>query len=292
MDLRSLGAARLLVIVTSLVAQTGCVDADAASPASPAESAVARSSEPSEALETGRPPVPSGELRLMTYNVHVNLAGDEATLDAIEAPKADVVLLQETSPAWEEAIRKRTAYPHVSFRHHDGAGGMAVLSKLPFRDAGELAPPEGGWFHAWVVIVESELGPVQLVNLHLRPQVSESGSVLAGVLTTAPVRKREIEAYFEAVNGELPTVFAGDFNESSAGSAVRWLDGRGYRSQLPPGGAVDTWRWSTPLGTARAQLDHIVIDTARLEGSSVEVLDLGRSDHLPVVATLRAVEPR
>jgi endonuclease/exonuclease/phosphatase family metal-dependent hydrolase len=270
----------------------GCIDADASTRLSRAESAAAPSSGRTGGALPERPPVPSGELRLMTYNVHVNLAGDEATLDAIEAPGADVVLLQETSPEWEEAIRKRTAYPHVAFRHHDGAGGMAVLSKLPFRDVGELEPPEGGWFHAWVVVAETALGPVQLVNLHLRPQVSESGSVLAGVFTTAPVRRREIEAYFEAVKQDLPTVYAGDFNESSSGSAVRWLDGRGYRSQLPAGGPVDTWRWTTPLGIARAQLDHIVVDTAMLESTSVEVLDLGRSDHLPVIATLRLVAGR
>lgn len=292
MALRSLDAVRLFVIVTSLVAQPGCVDADAASPASPAESAAAPSSEPSGALEGGRPPAPSGELRLMTYNVHVNLAGDEETLDAIEAPKADVVLLQETSPAWEEAIRRRTAYPHVAFRHHDGAGGMAVLSKLPFSDAGELEPPEGGWFHAWVVVVDAPIGKVQLVNLHLRPQVSDTGSYVGGVLTTAPARLREIETYFEAVSKDLPTVYAGDFNESRTGSAVRWLEAQGYESALPASGAENTWRWPTPLGTLRAHFDHIAVPTGELAHDEVEVLEIGRSDHLPVIATLRRVAPR
>lgn len=278
------------VVLGLLAACAGCVDADAASSVRRAEvaSAVAPSHR-SDPSPPERPAAPSGQLRLMTYNVHVNLAGDEETLDAIEAPKADVVLLQETSPAWEEAIRARTSYPHVAFRHHDGAGGMAVLSKLPFRDAGELEPPEGGWFHAWVVVVDAPIGRVQLVNLHLRPQVSDTGSYVGGVLTTAPARRREIETYFEAVSKDLPAVYAGDFNESRTGSALRWLEAQGYESALPATGAKNTWRWPTPLGTLRAHFDHIAVPTGELAYDEVEVLELGRSDHLPVVATLRAV---
>ncbi len=279
-----------LFAIASLLASAGCVDADAASPTASSRASSAETTASSSRPES--PPAPSAALRLMTYNVHVNLAGDAETLDAIEAPEADVVLLQETSPAWEEAIRARSSYPHLAFRHHDGAGGMAVLSKLPFSDAGELEPPEGGWFHAWVVVVDAPIGKVQLVNLHLRPQVSDTGSYVGGVLTTAPARLREIETYFEAVSKDLPTVYAGDFNESRTGSAVRWLEAQGYESALPAAGAKNTWRWPTPLGTLRAHFDHIAVPTGELAHDEVEVLEIGRSDHLPVIATLRRVAPR
>ena len=44
-------------------------------------------------------------ITLATYNMNFGLAGDAETLGALAALEADVVLLQETSPEWERAIR-------------------------------------------------------------------------------------------------------------------------------------------------------------------------------------------
>lgn len=60
-------------------------------------------------------------------------------------------------------------------------------------------------------------------------------------------------------------------------------DGHRMRNGLPQY-APDrpTWHWTTSVGTFERQLDHIVYDV-RLEPLSVEVLNAGNSDHLPVV---------
>ncbi|MEM1033895.1 MAG: endonuclease/exonuclease/phosphatase family protein [Myxococcota bacterium] len=241
------------------------------------------------------PPATAPALRVMSYNVNYGLAGDGATIDAIAAGEADVVLLQETTPAWEVALRRRfsSRYPHMTFHHCCGAGGLAALSVHPVRVAQRLEPSDAdAWFPGLRLVVDSHLGPVQMVAVHLRPPVSNSGSLVSGLFTTPSIRRRQIGDFFAAFDPKLPTVVAGDFNEGSSGRAVSFLGDRGFRDALPPGGAQSTWRWNTSLGPIEQQLDHIMHDAA-LQPTEVVVRREGNSDHLPLVATfiLRPAAP-
>ncbi len=225
-------------------------------------------------------------LEVMTYNVNYGIPGDAAALAAIEKEDSDLVLLQETTPEWEASIRSKLSrkFPHMAFRHCCGAGGMAVLSKHPFDDEGTLPPPEGGWFPAWRLTVHGPLGDLQVLNVHLRPQLSESGSFLSGYFTTPVVREREIQRYTAALQPELPTIIAGDFNESRSGLAISYLQHRGYRSGLQDfEGSGKTWHWNTSIGQVSSELDHVAYDD-KLEPLSVRVVEAGHSDHFPVVA--------
>jgi endonuclease/exonuclease/phosphatase (EEP) superfamily protein YafD len=233
-----------------------------------------------------QPQKPNGAaLRVITYNVNFGLAGDPATLRAITRESADVVFLQETTPAWERAIRKGLSarFPHMAFRHSGGAGGLAVLSRLPFAELDYIASP-GGWFPAWRVVLRSPLGRVQVLQLHLRPPVSDGGSVVSGYFTTPKFRRMEIEHFARCLDRRLPTLVVGDFNERD-GRALGYLRSRGLRSVLPqykPG--ATTWRWNTSLGVQLTHtLDHIVYGP-RLEPLEARVIRAGRSDHLPVLA--------
>ncbi len=223
-------------------------------------------------------------LTVMTYNVNYGLAGDDETLAAIRRGGADIVLLQETTAAWEAELRRElgSSYSHVAFRHSAGAGGLGVLSKHPFEERDYL-PPEAGWFPAWRLVFDSPLGKLQVLNLHLRPPVSDGGSVLSGYFSTPPIRESEMAQFHASLEPGLPTLVVGDFNEGSGGRAIVYLAERGFRSALPEfEGPQDTWRWQTSVGTVRSQLDHIVYDE-RLEPLEVKVLPYGRSDHLPVI---------
>ncbi|HEY3357079.1 MAG TPA: endonuclease/exonuclease/phosphatase family protein [Polyangia bacterium] len=231
------------------------------------------------------PPPGTPVLTVMTYNVNFGLAGDDSCIAAIRAAGPDLVLLQETTPAWEDALRRELGgtYPFAAFRHAGGAGGLGVLSRHPFDERAYLPSP-AGWFPAWLLVVRTPLGPLQVLNVHLRPPVSDGGSVVSGYFSTRPVRQAEIAAYADRLDPGLPTLVAGDFNESRTGRAVGLLATRGLRSALPdfaPG--AQTWRWPTSVGTVRSQLDHIVHD-ARLVPLDARVVDAGSSDHLPVVA--------
>lgn len=227
-------------------------------------------------------------LTIATYNVNYGIAGDPETVAAIRALEADMIFLQETNEAWENALLPlKTAYPYMAFRHCCNAGGLAVLSKRKFSEK-EYVHPEGAWFPAWRVVADTPLGPVQVVNVHLRPNISDSGSVVGGLFSTPSIREKEIAHYIATVDPALPAVFVGDFNETADGLAVQQLNARGMRSALPEaGGRQYTWHWQTSFGRIRKQLDHIVYDE-RLEMVSARVTLAGHSDHFPVVATLRA----
>ena len=241
----------------------------------------------SHATRTPRAAAPgTPQLKLLTYNVNYGLAGDKPGLDAIDDADADVVFLQETTSRWETAIRDRFGekYPYMTFHESPGAGGLAVLSRAPFEEKDYIASPTG-WFPALRVIVDSPLGKVQVLTVHLHPMVTDDGSFVRGYLSTGGLRTSEMGEYVKTLDPDLPTLVVGDFNENAKGGAVAILTERGFRTALPefaPG--AKTWHWNTSVGELRQQLDHVAYDT-RLEPLDVRVMKEGRSDHDPVLAT-------
>jgi endonuclease/exonuclease/phosphatase family metal-dependent hydrolase len=235
-----------------------------------------------------RAPGPQPSLRVMTYNVNYGIAGDGPTLEAIETGRADVVFLQEINKPWEASLRARfgAAYPHAIFYPRGGAGGIGVMSRLPIR-AQQLIPREesDGWFPALRLVLDSPLGALQVLVVHLRPPVSDGGSFISGHFTSPAIHEKEIALFCKSLDRGLPTMVVGDFNEEEDGRAVGYLAGAEWKMKSAlPEFAPDrvTWRWPTALHTFERRLDHIIYD-ARLEPLSVDVLDAGRSDHFPVV---------
>ncbi|OGQ20631.1 MAG: hypothetical protein A2138_06045 [Deltaproteobacteria bacterium RBG_16_71_12] len=210
---------------------------------------------------------------------------DRATLAAIGAPDADVVVLQEVTPGWERAIRASLGerYPHAAFVTSEGPGGLAVLSKTPLLST-EIVP-EITWFPAQRALVQTRLGRVQILNVHLRPPFADDGSLVTGVFTTPDIRRREMEAFRASLDPEVPTIIAGDFNEEN-GDAVKQLTARGFESALTRHApSAKTWRWNVSSLQLRERLDHILV-AAPLTVVSARVLGEGNSDHLPVVAEI------
>jgi endonuclease/exonuclease/phosphatase family metal-dependent hydrolase len=228
------------------------------------------------------PPAPSVEpdLRVETYNVNYGLAGDPETLEAIGAGEPDLVLLQETTPAWERVIRERYGgeYPHIDFIEGPGAGGQGVLSRHPLRTVEVLSSPLG-WFPGWLLQVELPTGPLQVLGLHLKPPYDDRYGFLVGAFTAGDDRLQELDAYLGFVDPALPTVVLGDFNERR-GPSLRLLEEQGFTDALPRG--EDTWRWSVAGLTLRSALDHVFYSPG-LHVVDAEVQQLGRSDHLPLL---------
>lgn len=232
---------------------------------------------------------------LASYNVNFGTAtvdgADAETLAALEKLDADVVLLQETTEDWERAIEGSLGhvYPHRRF-HAPGryvAGGIATLSRHPIL-AEQLLPSPVDWFPAQRVVVDLPTGPTQVLNLHLRPAISDGGSWVYGYFTTGHYRTTELESYLPALSSKLPTVVGGDLNEEDRGGTLRLLADRGLANALPEvGSSAKTWRWRVSGIDLAMRLDHVLYEQEQLELVSAEVLASGRSDHLPVRATLR-----
>ena len=245
------------------------------------------------ATRTARP-APRGEptLRVVAYNLNYGLAGDEETLATIAATDADVVFLEETSPQWERGLRATLGktWPHQAYLHAPAAGGMGVLSKRPFQ-VKDVLPNPGAWFAALRVVTQTPLGPVQALVVHLHPPVSEDGDWVKGYFSSSPTRRAELERWLPALDADLPTLVAGDFNEGTSGDAVQLLERRGLRTVLPEfHPAAKTWRWPVGPLMLSAQLDHVAYDR-RLEPLDARVAVSGRSDHFPVIAEFIRATP-
>ena len=155
------------------------------------------------------------------------------------------------------------------------------MSKMPIESIDYLPPTS--WFPAARVILQTPVGRIQVLNVHLRPPMSDKGNVVSGYFMTPPIREQEISTFVAALDPNLPTLIVGDFNEGEHGRAVRWLSNHGFHSALPEfQPQARTWRWATSVGTLRGDYDHLCYD-ARLQPISAEVRNIGQSDHLPVV---------
>jgi endonuclease/exonuclease/phosphatase (EEP) superfamily protein YafD len=232
-------------------------------------------------------------LRIMSFNVNFGIAGDPVTVDAIAAGDADIVLLQETNTAWATAMIDRLDYKFRTFEETDSwpAGGMGILSRYPIISLEKLKPPDGAPFFAWRAVVDTKLGRIQLVDVHLRPPMSDGGSWIVGYWSTREVREREIVYHAAALDPKLPTIIAGDFNEEGDGRAISYLRDHGFHDAVAQFvGTKRTWEWPTSAMTLKFQLDHILYDE-HFVALSAAVLEAGRSDHKPIVADFIRVDP-
>src|SRR5690349_9185626 len=158
------------------------------------------------ATKTAQTPV-GPHLRVLTYNVNWGGARPELAAEAILASKADIVCLQETTPQWEHYFRTALArdYPVAEFRDSKNrmGGGLGFLSRHPAEQVAYV-PSDTGWFDGWVMKFRTPIGPVQVINVHLRPPVSDRGSWVSGYLTTGDDREREMRRFYAARDAAVP----------------------------------------------------------------------------------------
>jgi endonuclease/exonuclease/phosphatase (EEP) superfamily protein YafD len=232
------------------------------------------------------PQTPRGpHFTVLTYNVDFAMPEAEKTLHALVNGGTDVICLQEVTPDWEAYLRPRLKddYPHMLFRHHSWAGGLAVLSRWPLEDRAYL-PAEAGWFPAWLAVARTPIGDVQLLNVHLRPCKDENHQPAVGAyFSTQDVRLKEMQGFCAHLDENLPSVILGDFNEGHHGKAVVWLrSDKGYTNALRE---FDPWSPTWRKGGLSAGIDHILY-SSHLHCAWARLGEAGGSNHRPVLASL------
>ena len=122
----------------------------------------------------------------------------------------------------------------MSFRSSEGraGGGLGFLSRTQFSEVAYI-PSDTGWFDGWVMQFSTAAGPIQMLNVHLRPPVSDSGSWASGYLSTRDDRVREMERFWTQRREGVPTLVAGDFNDGENSQVLQWLKERGMVNALP-----------------------------------------------------------
>lgn len=235
-----------------------------------------------------RPEVSGPSLRILTYNVNFEQPSSQ-TVHAVRDLDADLVVLQEVTPYWEGQFRRMlyADYPTMEFRHAAAEGGMAVLSTRPIEEV-EILPSPVGKFPALCVRAQSTLGELAVLLVHLHPPVDENG-LFTGYFTTGELRLSELIAHMHCFGGK-PDIVAGDFNEAE-GKATAWLESKGLLDAAARFGQPQrTWAWPTALGELEGRPDHI-FTIPELQPVHVDAVELGGSDHRPLVVTLVRGDP-
>lgn len=234
-------------------------------------------------------PAPADSFRLLTYNVCKENIAWQPTIEAIRKADADIVILQETTRDWEKQIRAEltAAYPTMAFHPTVSGryGGSGFLSRVPAKDIAYI-PSEATWFDGWIVRFETKSGPVQVLNVHLHPPVSEMGVPTVGAwFYTGEDRRRELIRFVAYTDPEIPLIIAGDFNDDDASAALEFLRKRGMINALQQFDPwTNTWRLAGAELIAR-RLDHVVYDPS-LHCFDARVIQEGTSDHWPILTVI------
>lgn len=233
---------------------------------------------------------------------HINRAARALSGGAL-LPPADIIALQEADRetaraggihvARELARELKMHYAHaranipreeepqpkqwyLDFEEHIATGdagdtGIAMLSRLPFRDVARVELPwtECAWRPRLALMASVTVGQqtLRIFNSHIDPHASldEQLEQHAAILA----RAGEVEG---------PTILLGDFNTLTRASCLRvreFLEARGYVSPLPT--RLATWR----AGLIRLHPDWIFVRGVRVTRQGVG-RPLGVSDHWPV----------
>ncbi|MFF5761688.1 endonuclease/exonuclease/phosphatase family protein [Streptomyces tanashiensis] len=215
---------------------------------------------------------PGGDLTLVSHNVNQANPDPEGTVRSLLAAGADVLALEElspaTAPAYEQALAE--AYPY-----HFYQGTVGLWSVHPLRDA--RAVPIMPWTRAMRATVDAPGGRLAVYVAHL-PSVrvgpagftagarDEALGLLAAEVRAEPVRR---------------VVVMGDLNGSTDDRALRPLTDRLASAQAAAGAGFGfTW----PARLPAVRIDQILLGGVR--AASAWTLPATASDHLPVAARI------
>eukprot|EP01100_Stratorugosa_tubuloviscum_P006106 TRINITY_DN2650_c0_g2_i1.p1 TRINITY_DN2650_c0_g2~~TRINITY_DN2650_c0_g2_i1.p1 ORF type:complete len:434 (-),score=144.88 TRINITY_DN2650_c0_g2_i1:56-1357(-) len=239
---------------------------------------------------------------LATYNLNYALCvigtlpiEENSIVEALISCQADIVCLQETSIDWEFFLKThqtlKQIYKYFLFQapgnHSIPAGGIGIISKFPISSCKSIESPVR-WFpaHLYEISVPNPIGVIQVLNLHLRPPLTESAlPLLHAYVNSKSERVKEVLFYSKYIDFKKPIIVCGDFNEGINGASVQfWIKNmlmnhclKEHKSQIA------TWHWKLPGGLeVSAQFDHMFY--ANLLCKSARCIHSGVSDHYPVVA--------
>jgi endonuclease/exonuclease/phosphatase (EEP) superfamily protein YafD len=217
------------------------------------------------------------EFRVMTFNLSAFNPERGATVDAIRAANADIVVVQEAADGWLPALEPlRRDYRYVAPANVAASQGMMIFSRYPIAQLRQLQPI-------------SEFYPYLAATL----QLPSATLTLLAIHPPRPLRLGESvdrDIYFERVAEHVrhldgPVIVAGDF------TATPWS--RPFAGLVRSAGLTKAWSlqpwlstWPSWLPYVGIPIDHILAN-GRVAITGVRLGPNGGSDHFPVIATLR-----
>jgi endonuclease/exonuclease/phosphatase (EEP) superfamily protein YafD len=219
------------------------------------------------------------QLRVLTLNLLAGGADSDAVVDLVRRSDADVLAVQEATPAAVDALERAglgADLPHAVVDAAPGVAGGALYARHPVQRVGAPVVPSGPVFalpRARIAVPGAP--PVEAASVHPMPP-------LGGAAVSA--WERAIDGLPPADSGGPLRILAGDLNATLDHAALRALLATGYTdaADAASAGLRPTWP-GEPLPFAA--LDHVLVD-ARAAVDAVEVHDVPGTDHRAVLAEL------
>jgi endonuclease/exonuclease/phosphatase (EEP) superfamily protein YafD len=215
------------------------------------------------------------DIRLVSANVAYDNRDHDTFLAWLEANPADVVVVQELTPAWAVAMqRMRADYPYRHLLARKDAYGVAVLSRWPLESVATLDLARDG-LPSLGFVVRVGMKRIRVLGMHthwpLTPALQQ-------------MRDRSLERAARQVREQaLPTVLAGDLNLTPyAPEFGRLLQASGLRDAF----ATHVWRatWTAGFWPLALPIDHVLVPAGVCVRATRIGPDIG-SDHRPVHVT-------
>ncbi|MCG8408244.1 MAG: endonuclease/exonuclease/phosphatase family protein [Phycisphaerales bacterium] len=220
-------------------------------------------------------------ITLMSINLLMINKNTDPIIGEINAAQPDVLLLQEYTDHWHEAINAAISsdYPHKVHIIRDDSFGSAIYSRRPSKGRIERYVDLGSGSEPQVrAVIDIDGRDVALYNIHFLPPF--------GVDYIIETRKQFADLVERLSREELPVILAGDFNfteRTPQASDLRKL-GAVDAQEVGGWGRGTTWpvshffRWIPSI-----RLDHIYL-TDGLTCSECQTGQGKGSDHRPVIA--------
>ncbi len=230
---------------------------------------------PGQRAEAARQACSGPALSVITANMWFRNDEQAALLGRLESLEADLVVLQELTPAGAEQAARLDAFPYKRLIPREDPYGIGVLSRWPMEV--ELADLAGDGLPSLAGRLSLPEASIRFLGLHTR------WPLLPG-LAVARDRALSAAAAWAARSGE-PAVVLGDFNLTPQSPAYgRLLKAGGLRGVFEPGSWQPTWMagfWPLAL-----RIDHTLVTQDVCVEQATVGGDIG-SDHRPVMARLR-----
>lgn len=233
------------------------------------------------------PPVPARPgpgFTMVSANVMVDNPDPQPFLALEQVAEADILVLQEVRPAWQEALIASGNWRYESNRDLAASSDMKLMSRFPILDERTVFPESADTSgrHAMRFTLSVEGRPVVVYAIHPQTPRSPRG------WRQRAAYLRDLQQAVAAEPADMPVIVAGDWNLPPWSPFLRdFLDATGYSSTEARWWPTPT-RFSirlgalTPLGTP---IDRIVVSP----GIGLDTLSAGPkfgSNHLPVTARL------
>jgi endonuclease/exonuclease/phosphatase (EEP) superfamily protein YafD len=216
-------------------------------------------------------------LRVASINLWYRGRDPTSVLAWLAAHPADVVVLQEVTNEWSDALAAAAdLYPHRAMQPRQDPYGIGLLSRWPLVRV-DYVDFAGDGLPSVVATVDVDGRHVQVLGLHTPwPMLARLQRARDRALAQAATKARE---------STLPTVIAGDLNLTPYAPAFRRFErAAGVRDAF----ANRPWRptWQAGFWPLALPIDHVFVPAGACVQSAVIGEDVG-SDHRPVFVDLR-----